>query len=117
MVPHIKKYIFLYALIPLLLFTVIASFYRFIILNDYLVSYEGGCDPTTESCFIGCENEECTEEYFYSIIERHAVKINTLCGDDISECDDAYECPVESSSCFITYCNDSEDECSNITDL
>ncbi|MFT5849491.1 MAG: hypothetical protein ACI9H6_000300 [Patiriisocius sp.] len=114
---HFTKYFLVYAVVPLLLFVVTASYYRFIVINDYVVSYEGDCDPTAESCFIGCEDDECTEEYFYSVVERHASEIKEICGVDITDCDDSYECPAEGTKCFISYCDDSEDECSNITDF
>lgn len=95
-------------IIPLLILLVGASYARFIVLNDYLVSYESDCDPYTESCFEGCEDDTCTETYFYSIIERHASEIYQLCGPDVLECDEAWECQEGVQTCSITYCDPSE---------
>jgi hypothetical protein len=112
-----KKHIFAYTLIPLTVMLVSASFYRFIVLHDYLVSYEIDCDPSSESCFIGCEDDECTAEYFYALIERRADDIYNLCGPNIVECEAALECSQSSTHCNITYCNpdiDEEGTCSTI---
>lgn len=97
---------------------VLGSFYRFVILKDYLVAYEGECDPETESCFVGCEDDECLEFYYHSVIERKANEIYSLCGPDISECNEAYFCPETESNCSIYYCDatSSQDECDNILD-
>jgi hypothetical protein len=76
------------------------------VLNDYVVAYEGDCDPYTESCFVGCEDDECTEEYYYTLIEKYAPNVKAQCGTDITECDAAYEClPEDGGRCQITYCD------------
>jgi len=85
------------------------------VLNDYVVAYEGNCDPYTESCFIGCEDDECTEEYYYSMVQKYAPNVKAQCGVDITDCDAAYECLSEDGDqCEITYCDpviDGEDSC------
>jgi hypothetical protein len=102
---HFQKYILIYTIVPLFVITVTASYYRFMVANDYMVSYEGDCDPYTEQCYIGCEDDECTEEYFYTIIQKHAVDLLNTCGDDINDCDDAYTCLESDRECSITYCD------------
>lgn len=115
---HFKKYILVYTIVPLLVITATASFQRFMVDNDYYVSYEGDCDPAKNICYIGCEDDECTEQYFYSLIERNAQELYNACGRDITDCEAAYECP-ESTYCKISYCDptESEDECSNLSDI
>lgn len=94
-----------YTLLPALLLILSISFYRFIVVADYNVEYEGECDPVTQSCFVGCEDEECTEEYYYSIIERHAIDIRNQCGPDITECAAAQICLEGEVGCEILYCD------------
>ena len=100
-----KTHILLYTLIPAIAIVVLVSFSRFILVHNYTVSYEGPCDPLTEVCFVGCEDDECTEEYYYSIVQRNARAIRKLCGADISDCPAADTCPNDEGSCSITYCD------------
>lgn len=101
----LRKHFFSVTVIMLLLLLVLASYYRFMITKDYLVSYEGECDPEIENCFVDCEDEECTSEYYYTIIEREAVEIEELCGTDILECEAANYCQDNVEICSITYCD------------
>ena len=107
----LKRHFFSITIIILFALMAATSFFRFVVNTDYYVSYEGDCDPAFESCYIGCEDDECTEEYYYSYMERHAAELSTICGNDISECDEAYYCPEdESVYCEITFCEPAEDE-------
>lgn len=112
---HIKSHFFFYIITLFLFFLTSASILRFIILQDYIVSYEGECDPETESCFMYCEDENCTDPSYYTIIERHARELRETCGPDVTTCDQAYSCAGD-DSCRVIYCNpDNEDEiCDNI---
>ena len=90
------------------------SYYRFIAQHDYLVAYEAECDPTAESCFIGCEDDACTEEYYYALIERHAADVYAACGPDITDCAAASACHAGDRACSVTYCDpetDGEEAC------
>jgi hypothetical protein len=60
----LRQHFFSVILVILLAFVTLVSYARFFVLDDYIVMYEGDCDPYTESCFIGCEDDECTEEYY-----------------------------------------------------
>lgn len=102
---HFKKYLLIYTIVPLLVLLTISSYYRFIVTNDYLVSYEGMCDPINENCFVDCEDEECTSEYYYTVVTRHATEIDNLCGDDITDCEAANICLPGSTECSITHCD------------
>lgn len=100
----------LYTLIPLVTLFIGASYIRFMVLHDYTVAYEGMCDPITESCFIGCEDEECTVEYYYTQVEKYAPNLNAQCGNDITDCEDANVClKEEGSQCSVTYCDPEAD--------
>lgn len=94
------------------------SFYRFLVIRDYIVSYEGNCDPYTESCFVYCEDNECTEPFYYSTIERQANEIYERCGENVTLCDEAYECQSDVESCSITYCDPilDQEECESLTE-
>jgi hypothetical protein len=76
------------------------------VLHDYVVAYEGDCDPYTENCFVGCEDDECTENYYYSLVQKYAADVKAQCGTDITDCEDAYKClPEDGDQCDVTYCN------------
>ncbi len=94
------------------------SYYRFVVLDDYLVSYEGECDPYEQICFIGCEDDECTSEYYYSQVEKYAPNVFEQCGEDITDCENAYVClPEDDEKCNITFCNPefNDDACEKLT--
>ena len=116
---HFKKYILLYTVVPLIVLLTASAYYRFFVLQNYLVSYERECDPYTESCFIYCEDGdvECTEPFYYSIIEREAFEISNLCiSGDVTECEEANTCLAATSSCSVIYCDieSDTDSCENL---
>ena len=100
-----SRHILLYALIPLFVITAAFGFTRFLENKDYAVTYESDCDPATESCFIGCEDDSCEVLYYYSYIEKRATDVYAQCGQDITECDAAYMCTESDTYCSITYCD------------
>lgn len=85
------------------------------VLEDYIVEYEGFCEPEVSSCFVGCEDDECTTEYYYTIVTKNAPQLLEQCGADITDCDFAHIClPKGDEGCSITYCDtlvDGEDAC------
>lgn len=103
---HFRSHFLMYTLVPLFIICVGAAFFRFMVVHDYLVAYEGECDPMTESCFIGCEDDECTETYYYMEVEKYAPDLLKQCGDHIEECEAANVCiPIHDTQCSITYCD------------
>ncbi len=110
---NIKNKLFLYSIVGLFILTAGASYVRFVILHDYLVSYQTECDPSTASCFTGCEDEEgweeCAEPFYYSIITRPATELESLCNTDVSNCAAAKECG-NSLNCSVTFCDDTVGE-------
>ncbi len=104
-----------FSIIILLVLLIGSSYVRFMVNYDYLISYELECSPETTPCFIGCEDEECSEEYYYTKIEKYAADLRRQCGVDITDCENSYYCLAEGDSqCSITYCNPDVDECSEI---
>jgi hypothetical protein len=79
------------------------------ILKDYIVAYEGECDPQVHSCYAGCEDDACTQEYFYDVVEKRATDIYAQCGSDITDCEAANACLSEERGCSITYCDPAAD--------
>jgi hypothetical protein len=102
----LREHIFLFVLFPVLVLTVGASYVRFMVIHDYEVAYEGDCDTSLHHCFIGCEDDECTAEYYYSKVTKYAVDLQNQCGTDITDCEAAHVC-LESGdrNCSITYCD------------
>jgi hypothetical protein len=113
---HFKKYLLLYTLLPLIILMALSSYYRFIVTQDYTVGYEGLCDPYTESCYVYCEDEACEEPFYYSWIERNAGELYAECGPLVTECDAAYECPSNTASCDIFFCDPLFEECDGLSE-
>ena len=111
---HFSNHIFFYSIVLCLVITIIASFYRFIIKNDYLVYYESPCDPNTKSCFESCD-DNCT---YYMKVQKYAPDVFVQCGKDITDCKSASVCLPSDRKCSITYCNPKIDEnCDKITNV
>lgn len=102
---NLRKNFLIYTILPLLILAGASSYYRFMVTNDFLVSYEGICDPVTESCFVGCEDDTCENVYYYTLIERDAADLVNKCGDNISNCEESNSCIATERSCSITYCD------------
>ena len=93
-----------------------ASFYRFIVLEDYLVRYEVPCDPASQDCFVGCEDTACAEYHFYAEARKQARDLSAACGGDVSECPAAERCVPSDTYCTITYCDttDPDAQCETV---
>lgn len=102
---NFRSHFLSYVLLPFVIFFIGASYVRFFVIQDYLVSYEGTCDPAVHDCFVGCEDEECTSEYYYSVVEKYAPNLYEQCGADITDCEAASECTPGEEQCSITYCS------------
>ena len=102
---HLRNHFFFYILAPLMIIVSAFSYFRFIINNDYLIGYEGTCNPATEKCFTGCTDDACTESYYYSQMIKYAPDLYKECGKDITDCEAANTCLPEDRNCSITYCD------------
>ncbi len=110
---HFLRNILAYTVIPLLIFTMAASYYRFVVLDDYLVSYKMDCDPTVASCYLGCQDliiadiSDCptADVFYYTKVERYAADLIKLCGENITACPFANTCTNQERSCSISFCD------------
>ncbi len=100
-----KNHLLLYVLLPLIVLSAGSAYYRFIVQHDYMVTYSSDCNPARDSCYVECADKECTEEYTYSLIEKHAADVYAQCGPDITDCKEAYVCANSDTACSVTYCN------------
>jgi len=117
---NFRNNFFSYVLVIVILIIGIVSFFRFIVKQDYLIGYEGECDPTIESCFIGCEDDTCTKEYYYTEIQKYAQDLMKQCGKNITDCELANVCLPEDNNCFVNFCDpeiDGEDACTFTEDF
>jgi hypothetical protein len=108
---HFKNNFLRYVLLALSVIVIALSFQRFVLSGDYIVEYEGACDPATESCFLACETEDCADTYYHSWVRKHHNDVFAACGPDVSECDAASVCQPTDTQCTIVYCDASVDEC------
>ncbi len=106
-----KKHPILYIILPLCVIAIVASFYRFMVLRDYMVTYEGVCDPATHSCFLACVDDSCSETYYYSLVQKRSQDVMAQCGPDITDCELASVCVESDRECSIEYCDSSVDTC------
>lgn len=102
---HPSKHILALILVPLIALSAAAAYYRFILANDYVVEYEGKCDPATESCFEGCEDDACEVTYPYKSMQKYAADLRSACGSDITDCEEASICLPGDRDCIVTYCD------------
>ncbi len=112
-----RSKILLAVVVFLIVLSVAASYYRFMILHDYIVEAQIDCDPSLESCFIWqCDPSvegECTgntEEdiWYYKIAHRKATNM-TGCATDDTECQFTCSSNNESGCGAILCGNDSLD--------
>lgn len=102
---HPSRHLLVLVLVPLIALSAAASYYRFILASDYMVSYEGECDPATESCFEGCEDDACETTYPYKQMQKYAADLEVSCGTDITDCEAASVCLAADRDCTVTYCD------------
>lgn len=92
--------------VSLLAISVSASYYRYVVLNDYTIKAEIDCDPLYESCFVYiCDpaEEECTgvpeeDTWYYKNFFRNA--------KNLPGCD-----PYGSDTCTAFVCGENEVGC------
>jgi hypothetical protein len=94
--------ILLVAFVFLIVLAVSASYYKFVVLRDFVIEAQVDCDPTSESCFVWeCDpgiEDECTgieedDTWYYKIAHRNAKNI-PLCNTDDETCL-PFTCPDE----------------------
>ncbi len=102
---HFRENILFYILFPLIIVVGLISYFRFIVNHDYMVGYNGTCDPTKENCFIACEDDACIKESYYSEVMKYASDLYRECGKDITNCEAANACLLGDKECSVTYCD------------
>lgn len=116
----ISKHFFTIIIILLVVVVAVVSYYRFMVKYDYLIGYEGECDPAINSCFVGCNDDACTSKYYYTEMIKYAHSLYKECGKDITGCSTASVCLSSDKDCSITYCDpkkDGEDKCVTLPEL
>jgi len=113
---NLGKHYFFYLIILSIFIVGISSYYRFLNNYDYLVEYEQTCDPATETCFIGCDDDSCNKKYYYFKIQKYALDLHNQCGEDITDCESAKRCDSGDHKCNVIYCNSVTEEGNNCSD-
>ncbi len=107
-----RRHFLLYAVLLLIVLAAGYSYYRFMVADDYVVEYEVDCDPATQACFTGCDDDECTSTYAYALMQKRAPDIERECGVDITDCEAAQSCLEGDTGCSVSYCDpESDGEC------
>ena len=104
---NLRNHFFFYIIVLLIFVVGIFSYRRFMIKQDYMVGYEGVCDPAvnTSKCFEGCDDDACTEKHYYLKMVKYAPDLYKECGENITDCESANACLPDDRECFATYCN------------
>lgn len=101
-----KKRFLLYTLVPLFVFFITVSYYRFFVIHDYVISYESECDPNKYDCFKKCADDACTSQTYYKVVEKYAPIILHECGATVEDCSFAKVCTKQNGNlCVVTYCD------------
>ena len=100
------------------------SYYRYIVVHDYVITAEVYCDPRVERCFMSVcdtsdETAECTgdpeeDTSYYKIVQRNAQHIPS-CDPMTADCA-ASVCRIDEEECDIELCDvtiDPEAMCSD----
>jgi len=97
--------------------SVLVTYYRYIVIKDYIIEAQINCDPMAEACFVSvCDpenGEECTgnpEEdiSYYKILHRNA-KYIPLCDPQAADCPVA-SCQSAEEDCLVTLCDASMED-------
>ncbi len=104
---NFRNHFFFYIVAVIIFMTGAFSYYRFMINQDYIIGYEGVCDPAKDmnKCFKGCDNDDCTEVHYYSKMVKYAPDLYRECGDNIINCESASSCLSDDRYCSVAYCN------------
>jgi hypothetical protein len=99
-----------------IILSVAVSFYRYMILRDYIIEAQVDCDPAAETCFVTeCDPESedvetmCTgnpteDVSFYKIIRKNAMNI-PVCDPSSEECA-SLSCAENEVDCEYAFCEE-----------
>lgn len=111
-----KSKVFFLVFFSIIIGSMATTYYRYMVVRDYIVQAEAECDPYTETCFIYvCDpsaDEECTgdpveDTSYYKIIQRNAKNI-PMCDPAAEECD-ALVCPAGEADCEMMMCDPTQE--------
>lgn len=104
---NFRNHFFFYAIVTSIFIVGVFSYHRFMNKQDYMVGYEGVCDPAVDAnkCFEGCDDDACTEKYYYVKMVKYAPDLYKECGEDITDCESANLCLPSDRDCSATYCD------------
>ena len=92
--------------------SIFLTYYRYMVVRDYIIEAEVSCDPMVESCFVYvCDpesGEECTgdpeqDTSYYKLLHRNAKNI-PLCDPEEADCLAAV-CQPGEADCQVTLCD------------
>jgi hypothetical protein len=103
-----KSKILVWIFVIALIISVGATYYRYIIKNDYIIYAHAPCDPKIESCFyVSCERMDCPAEAdieYYKKINKKAFNIE-ICDSENPDCKPLV-CKENEADCEITNCSE-----------
>lgn len=111
-----KSKVFLLVFFSIIVGSMATTYYRYMVVRDYIVRAETPCDPYTETCFVyvcdSSADEECTgdpveDTSYYKIIQRNAKNI-PMCDPAAEECD-ALVCPAGEADCEMMMCDPTQE--------
>ncbi len=111
---YFRKHFFYLTILLVIVFVGTVSFYRFIIKHDYVVGYQGSCDPVSGKCFKSCEDDACTKIDYYSEMQKYEPDLFRECGKDITNCAAANTCLSGDRNCSVTYCDKNTSDNDNV---
>ena len=106
-----KSKIFFLVFFLLIVGSIGVTYYRYVVVRDYMIQAEAPCDPYTEQCFVytcdpvaeECSGDPAEDTSYYKMITRNAKNI-PLCDPNDEDCD-ALTCPEGEADCILTLCD------------
>lgn len=111
---YFRNHVLFFILVPIIIIISVFSWYRFMIKHDYVVGYQGSCDPATGKCFMSCDDDVCTKPDYYSEMRKYEPDLYGECGKDITGCDVADVCLPSDHKCSIAYCDKNTSDNDNV---
>lgn len=97
--------------------SVAVTYYKYMILRDYVIESQIDCDPYQKACFVwqcdptssvdgeACVNDPEVDTWYYELAQRNASKV-PLCDPDKDENCDPWTCGLDEPECVQTFCDE-----------
>ncbi len=105
-----KNWLFFGGMALLIVLSVGATYYRYVVARDYFVTFEAPCDPEVESCFLyecdpeavdaECSGDPAEDTYYYKNMQKKAYALRNCVGDP--------------GGCVEATCAEGEEDCMEI---